>query len=245
LLPSSLVYAELLLLQRRRLRRLPHILAPLIIMDAHNSTLDMPQHYFSGDGVMTGPASARTSRTRVDQTTTIGSAIDPLPDSTLHTEREVTGHHEHDVEPEVPSKPQASVTFLLISGRRRTMLFQPDVTVARVKELLWNGWPSDWQDERPPAPLYLRLLYLGRMLQDDETFTKLNLPTHVPQPPDSAPPSIAPPSTIVHLSIRPYAPVPEDDLQKKKVRRRRGRSDGESDGEEITDSGCCSSCVIS
>jgi hypothetical protein len=28
---------------------------------------------------------------------------------------------------------------------------------------------SDWQDERPPAPSYLRVLYLGRMLQDDET----------------------------------------------------------------------------
>jgi len=27
----------------------------------------------------------------------------------------------------------------------------------------------DWQDERPPAPSYLRVLYLGRMLQDDET----------------------------------------------------------------------------
>jgi len=29
----------------------------------------------------------------------------------------------------------------------------------------------DWQDERPPAPSYLRVLYLGRMLQDDETLT--------------------------------------------------------------------------
>jgi len=27
----------------------------------------------------------------------------------------------------------------------------------------------DWQDERPPAPSYLRVLYLGRMLQDDES----------------------------------------------------------------------------
>ena len=28
---------------------------------------------------------------------------------------------------------------------------------------------SEWQDERPPAPSYIRVLYLGRMLQDDET----------------------------------------------------------------------------
>jgi len=29
----------------------------------------------------------------------------------------------------------------------------------------------DWQDERPPAPSYLRVLYLGRMLQDDESLS--------------------------------------------------------------------------
>lgn len=29
----------------------------------------------------------------------------------------------------------------------------------------------DWQDDRPPAPSYLRVLYLGRMLQDDETLS--------------------------------------------------------------------------
>lgn len=28
---------------------------------------------------------------------------------------------------------------------------------------------SEWQDERPPSPSYLRVLYLGKMLQDDET----------------------------------------------------------------------------
>lgn len=30
---------------------------------------------------------------------------------------------------------------------------------------------SEWQDERPPAPSYMRLLYLGKMLQDDETLS--------------------------------------------------------------------------
>lgn len=32
-----------------------------------------------------------------------------------------------------------------------------------------SGLSTEWQDERPPAPSYLRVLYLGRMLQDDET----------------------------------------------------------------------------
>lgn len=28
---------------------------------------------------------------------------------------------------------------------------------------------TDWQDERPPAPSYLRILYLGKILQDEDT----------------------------------------------------------------------------
>lgn len=30
---------------------------------------------------------------------------------------------------------------------------------------------SEWQDERPPAPSYLRILYLGKILQDDDTLS--------------------------------------------------------------------------
>lgn len=41
-----------------------------------------------------------------------------------------------------PQMPQTSLTFLLVSGRRRTMSFEPDTTVGRVKELVWNAWPS-------------------------------------------------------------------------------------------------------
>ena len=33
----------------------------------------------------------------------------------------------------------------------------------------WRSNPTDWQDERPPMPGYLRVLHLGRMLQDDDT----------------------------------------------------------------------------
>jgi len=215
---------------------------PLTVMDTLEPVLDIPQQYLSRDVVMTGPASARTSRTRVDHPTAAGSSIDPVPDFDTHTDREATGQNEQSAEAEVPTEPQVSVTFLLISGKRRTMLFQSGTTVGRVKELVWNGWPTDWQDERPPAPLYLRLLYLGRMLQDDETLTQLNLHAHIPTESGTA---NTPPSTIIHLSIRPYAPAANDDLQKKS-RRRRERTEGEGEREEISDStGCCSSCVIS
>lgn len=42
----------------------------------------------------------------------------------------------------VPTVPQIGLTFLLISGRRRSMTFDPDATIGRVKELVWNAWPS-------------------------------------------------------------------------------------------------------
>ncbi|KAF9525237.1 ubiquitin-related domain-containing protein [Crepidotus variabilis] len=130
----------------------------------------------------------------------------------------------------VPQMPQTYVTFLLISGRRRTMSFEPETTIGRVKELVWNSWPSDWQDERPPAPSYLRVLYLGRMLQDDETLSKLKLPVSV---------SAGPTPTIMHISIRPIPPPGEGDMKKKK---RRG-IDETGNEEQAGGAGCCR-CVI-
>ena len=38
--------------------------------------------------------------------------------------------------------PQTYLTFLLISGRRRTMSFDPESPIGRVKELVWNSWPT-------------------------------------------------------------------------------------------------------
>lgn len=31
--------------------------------------------------------------------------------------------------------------------------------------------PSEWQDERPPGPSYIRILYLGKVLQGDDTLS--------------------------------------------------------------------------
>ena len=44
--------------------------------------------------------------------------------------------------PLVLPTPQTYLTFLVISGRRKTMSFEPETTVVRVKELVWNAWPS-------------------------------------------------------------------------------------------------------
>ncbi|KAI0765131.1 ubiquitin-related domain-containing protein [Fomes fomentarius] len=181
--------------------------------------------------------SARTSYTRVDFTggtgantprpaimTGVEDGEEPQPEDDLHA----------PVEDVIPQTPQVSLTFLLVSGRRRTMSFEPETTIGRVKELVWNAWPNDWQDERPPAPSYLRILYLGKILQDEDPLDKLSFPTQLP--------SAAPSSTIVHLSIRAYAP-PSEDVPKKK---RRGNASSGTSGDvgDEESAGCCSSCII-
>ncbi|KAF7313357.1 Ubiquitin-like domain-containing protein [Mycena chlorophos] len=150
-------------------------------------------------------------------------------------------------EPEPAQVPQTTLTFLLVSGRRRTMSFDPETTVGRVKELIWNAWPTEWSDERPPAPAFLRVLYLGKILQDEETLAKLNLPSFTPSPTDETPP---PPPTIVHLAIRMHAPAADDAPKKRKSTRRNATSASEggpgvpADGDAADDagSGCC--CVV-
>ncbi|EJD05413.1 uncharacterized protein FOMMEDRAFT_17724 [Fomitiporia mediterranea MF3/22] len=117
--------------------------------------------------------------------------------------------------------PQVALTFLLVTGNRRTMSFDPETTIGRVKELVWNAWPSDWQDEKPPAPNFLRILYLGKILQNEDTLTSLSLPTLPPATVSipTSPQMQLSPATIVHLSIRPYAPPTEDEaLLKKNLR---------------------------
>ncbi|GJJ10260.1 hypothetical protein Clacol_004486 [Clathrus columnatus] len=115
--------------------------------------------------------------------------------------------------PTPPPMNEIAVTFLLITGKRRTMSFPPSTTLGRVKELVWNTWPADWSDDRPPTPNYLRILYLGKMLQDEEVL-ETALHSLLPQLPSGS--SSSP--TIVHISIRPVAPstVGGDDLKKKK-----------------------------
>ncbi|KAG8874959.1 hypothetical protein FRB98_008143 [Tulasnella sp. 332] len=112
---------------------------------------------------------------------------------------------------------KVSITLLLVSGRRRTQEFDPKITIGELKEMVWSNWPSDWSDELPPSGAFLRILYLGRILTDDTILSSLSLAT----PPES---------TVVHVSVRSFAPPADDDdgLKKKQKKRsaRRGRSGG-------------------
>jgi len=226
-------------------------------------------------------ASARTSYTRVDVDSLPSPAYPPLPplpaalqmalvaasdsaDATSQPagttpippmEGSTNGAQPHSGEEMIPQTPQVSLTFLLVSGQRKTQTFEPETTVGRVKELVWNAWPArdgDWQDERPPAPSYFRILYLGKILQDDDTLLRVGFPTSLPS-------ALSGP-TIVHLSIRPYA-LPSDDpaLSKKKrlsvaITRRLSTAgvnvgargmDAEQDSEdEARRARCCTGCTI-
>ncbi|KAJ7485423.1 hypothetical protein FB451DRAFT_1392171 [Mycena latifolia] len=195
--------------------------------------------------------SARTSITRVDMVDSTDPQDSPPDDELVDEEQPIsTPVPEQEL---VPQTPQTALTFLLVSGRRRTMSFDPDTTVARVKELVWSAWPSGGP---PPAPSYLRILYLGKILQDDDTLAKLGFPSHLPPPSTPTPEQQAappPPPTIVHLSVRAYAPPADDALKKKKSSRRRGpatdaagnptsAAGAPEDGADEDASGCC--CVV-
>jgi hypothetical protein len=89
---------------------------------------------------LSAPASARTSFTRVDQTRA-GTPLVEEPESSAG-EGSALGAASSEPAAHHPEVPQASITFLLVSGRRRNMNFEPDTTIGRVKELVWNTWPA-------------------------------------------------------------------------------------------------------
>ncbi|KAG1867173.1 ubiquitin-related domain-containing protein [Suillus subalutaceus] len=198
-------------------------------------------------------ASARTSFTHVDvdSAPTFG-AYPPLPNSNLgqaapdiavnNAEAVVPPAVDGPTAPEnlVPQTPQVSLTFLLVSGRRRTMSFDPAITIGRVKELVWNAWPADWQDESPQAPSHLRILYLGKILQDEDNLTREHTNS------SSLP-------TIVHLSIRPSNISTVDDTMKKRrlsnAFSRRGAINNDTEiaregADNAVGSGSCCGCII-
>lgn len=146
------------------------------------SPLEPPSRPYTSAGVNSaGDSSARTSFTRIDDeeagsqgqaahptshepmTTTAPStegaalnteeAIDPSKHELEHMQPDVTAPSQTSEAP-VPHTPQTYITFLLISGKRKTMSFEPETAVGRVKELVWNAWPAG---TKPLLYLFQRL----------------------------------------------------------------------------------------
>lgn len=117
-------------------------------------------------------ASARTSTTQVDLDTAppfFSPQRDNSRASSRNGSRSAIGQSmilETEAAAAVPQIPQTSLTFLLVSGRRRTMSFDPDTTVGRVKELVWNAWPSGRSQLILSTLVYwLACLWMGRYVR--------------------------------------------------------------------------------
>ncbi|CAG8690810.1 15052_t:CDS:2, partial [Racocetra fulgida] len=65
--------------------------------------------------------------------------------------------------PELGNK--ISLTLLLVSGKRHTFFFDPSYTVAMVKKHVFTDWP----EESVPSVSCLKIVYLGRVLDDGTT----------------------------------------------------------------------------
>jgi len=127
-------------------------------------------------------------------------------------------------EPAISETSKVSITLLLVSGRRRTQEFDRKVTIGELKEIVWSNWPSDWADEQPPSGAFLSILYLGRILTDETVLSSLNL---------AAPPE----STVVHISVRSFAPPSDEDDGLKKKHKKRGttrRAGGRGNNREVS-----------
>ncbi|WVQ69435.1 uncharacterized protein L199_007652 [Kwoniella botswanensis] len=105
----------------------------------------------------------------------------------------------------IPTTPKVHVKVLIISGQSKVLSFEPELTVGRMKELIWSSWPSEWTDPaQPPSPSYLRILHAGRILQDDSTLASNNLPVSETS---SLP-------TVIHISVRSFSIRADDDPKK-------------------------------
>lgn len=141
-----------------------------------------------------------------------------------------------------PKSTDVAITFLLITGSRKTMHFAPTMTFGRVKEGFWSAWSPENPADKPPAPSFLRVLHMGKILSDDQTLAAAKFP-------DVASSAAG---TIVHISIRPFGPPADEDIVKAKRRSRRFLTSDASSAAvgpppanaEASHGGGCCGCII-
>ncbi|WVW78271.1 hypothetical protein I302_100224 [Kwoniella bestiolae CBS 10118] len=131
----------------------------------------------------------------------------PLDPALPPAQQQVSEQREQENETvqSIPITPKVHVKVLIISGQSKVLSFEPELTVGRMKELIWSSWPSEWTDPaQPPSPSYLRILHAGRILQDDSTLSSNNLPVSESS---SLP-------TVIHISVRSFSIRADDDPKK-------------------------------
>jgi hypothetical protein len=67
------------------------------------------------------------------------------------------------------SDSEVDLTVLLVSGNRKTFRFQQDTTIAHVRNYVYSNWPEEWSSEQPANVESLRIVFLGKFLEDKTT----------------------------------------------------------------------------
>ncbi|OWF52880.1 ubiquitin-like protein 3 [Mizuhopecten yessoensis] len=109
-----------------------------------------------------------------------------------------------------------NLRLILVSGKSKEFLFTPNESAADITELVYNNWPTDWEDEPLPPANILRLIYQGRFLHGNVTLGALQLPMGK--------------TTVMHLVPRENLPEPNNQGQLKK--------------DKSGESNCSNCCVI-
>ncbi|EPS45620.1 hypothetical protein H072_378 [Dactylellina haptotyla CBS 200.50] len=137
--------------------------------------------------------------------------------------------------------PGIVITLLILSGARSTFTLNPgyltrhnvpdteplQMTVYNLKECVWRDWKEEELNTKQPAsPHLIRLISLGRLLEDKSLLRDCRLNLDTPN--------------VVHLSLRP-ADITEDEVTSKSGKFTGFNSSGNRTGERAS-AGCW--CVI-
>jgi len=103
------------------------------------------------------------------------------------------------------------------SGKAKEFLFSPNESAGEIAQHVYDHWPEEWGDSKPPRAEILRLIFQGRFLHGNVTLGALQLPLGK--------------TSVMHLVPRENLPEPNSQDQRQKSKER--------------SSGCCSSsCSI-
>ncbi|ORY06830.1 hypothetical protein K493DRAFT_273933 [Basidiobolus meristosporus CBS 931.73] len=103
-------------------------------------------------------------------------------------------------EPSTTNHDSVRITFLLLSGKRHSLTFQPSNTIGEVKQYLFDNWPSEWTEGQPTSPASLKIVHLGRFLENSSTIASTKINTQQ--------------ENIVHLTIKIPSQTDSNDTNK-------------------------------
>ncbi|KAI8053723.1 ubiquitin-related domain-containing protein [Syncephalis plumigaleata] len=137
---------------------------------------------------------ASTVQDTITPTSTVVGGNDPHSVPSIFTKDDMIDHDHDDHEESTATthSGQVALTCLLVNGERHTFHFTPEASIQLAKQHIHEHWPKEWTEPRPDDIDSLKLLYLGRFLDDENTLTDNSMAANR--------------SYIVHLTIRRRVP---------------------------------------